>query len=114
MQGRNAREIEVMVILGMDNRVYDKSVERWEARLAQRDRNLRWLKERLFEMDYPALYLGDEMNTFHFDWDRAIREKRMDQTFRILLANMAASGDTFSAPAIPLFMSFCMIMIPTG
>ena len=51
MQGRNAREIEVMVILGMDNRVYDKSVERWEARLAQRDRNLRWLKERLFEMD---------------------------------------------------------------
>ena len=103
MQGRNAREIEVMVILGMDNRVYDKSVERWEARLAQRDRNLRWLKERLFEMDYPALYLGDEMNTFHFDWDRAIREKRMDQTFRILLANMAASGDTFSAPAIPLF-----------
>lgn len=43
------------------------------------------------------------MNTFHFDWDRAIRENRIGEHFRIALMNLCTSQLTFAAPAVMLF-----------
>ena len=77
--------------------------EVWAERLRERDRNQKWLNGRFPELDDAGLYLGDEMNTHHFDWDHAVRTGRINGTFRICLANMMATGVTFNAPALPLF-----------
>ena len=79
------------------------SKNQWEDRLAEREKNQRWLEDRFYDLDYPGLYLGDEMNTFHFDWDRAIRENRIGEHFRIALMNLCTSQLTFAAPAVMLF-----------
>lgn len=75
----------------------------WKLLLDERNNNQKWFEKRFLELDFPELYLGDEMNTFHFDWDRAITENTIEETFRIALLNMAASRQSFSAPAISLF-----------
>ena len=79
------------------------SQNQWKDRLAEREKNQRWLEDRFYDLDYPGLYLGDEMNTFHFDWDRAIRENRIGEHFRIALMNLCTSQLTFAAPAVMLF-----------
>ena len=69
----------------------------------EREKNLNWLKNRFYDMDYPELYLGDELNTFHFDWDMARKEKGLDDIWRIALLNLTSDNYTFSVPVIMLF-----------
>ena len=85
------------------NNTKDHPESSWTQRLRERDRNRRWTENRLLDLDYPGLYLGDELNTFHFDWDRAVREETIDGTWRIALINLIASQYTFAAPAVMLF-----------
>lgn len=87
----------------MKNNQDQNSDRKWKKILDERDRNCIWLKDRLFDLDYPGLYLGDELNTFHFDWDLAVNENRIDETWRVALINLIASKFTFAAPAIMLF-----------
>ena len=75
----------------------------WKPLLSERDRNRKWLEERFFALDYAGLYLGDEMNTFHYDWDRAIAEGRAGNALRVVLANLQASSFTLAAAAVTLF-----------
>lgn len=75
----------------------------WNQWTRERDRNQQWLNDRLYDKDYPALFLGDEMNTFHFDWDEAIADGRIDATWRVALMSMKASWSSLGAPALTLF-----------
>lgn len=75
----------------------------WKKRSVERDRNIGWVNNRLFELDYPSLYLGNEMNTFHFDWDDAIETGAIDEIPRILLMNLGSYKNTLNAPALLLF-----------
>ncbi len=75
----------------------------WTEKLTQQQKNRKWFELRFCDLDYPELYLGDEMNTFHFDWEKAVLENRIDDTWRIVLINLITSRFTFSAPAIMLF-----------
>lgn len=70
---------------------------------SEREKNRNWLKNRFYDMDRPELYLGDEMNTFHFDWETARKEKRLDNVWRIALLNLTSDNYTFSATEIMLF-----------
>lgn len=76
---------------------------KWKKRIEERDRNRRWLEENIFDLEYAGLYLGDEMNTFHFDWDSAVRDGSIDDTWRVVIANLMASHFTLAAPAVALF-----------
>ncbi|MBR3243106.1 MAG: hypothetical protein IKF90_10465 [Parasporobacterium sp.] len=75
----------------------------WKKQLEERDNNIRWINHRLFELDRSMLYLGDEMNTFHFDWDAAIEKGTIDEFPRILLMNLNCTGKTLDAPALLMF-----------
>ena len=75
----------------------------WGGLLKERDRNLSWIEKNLCDLDYAGLYLGDEMNTYHFDWEAAIKDGSIDESWRVVFSNMMASGLSMSAPAIALF-----------
>lgn len=75
----------------------------WNKRLEERDRNRKWLEDSIFALDFGGMYLGDEMNTHHFDWDGAIDSDSIDGTWRVALANLSATMNAHSAPAILLF-----------
>ncbi len=75
----------------------------WNKRLEERERNQKWLEDNIFALDHGGMYLGDEMNTHHFDWDRAIGDGSIDGTWRVALANLAATLNSHSAPAMLLF-----------
>ena len=84
----------------------------WEDVLQERDKNKKWLEDRFYEMDFQGIYLGDEMNTFHFDWDSAIADKSIDDIWRIAFMNMIATKFTFSAPGLMLFYEQLHAMFP--
>ena len=75
----------------------------WKDRLEERDRNQRWVNDRLFDLENPVLYLGDEMNTFHFNWDAAIEAGTIDEVPRILFINLGSCRKTLDAPALLMF-----------
>ena len=76
---------------------------KWTKRIKERDINRKWLEDNIFDLEFAGLYLGDEMNTFHFDWDSAVREGRIDKTWRVVIANLVSSYFSLSAPAVALF-----------
>ena len=76
---------------------------KWTKRIEERDINRKWLEDNIFDLEFAGLYLGDEMNTFHFDWDSAVREGRIDKTWRVVIANLVSSYFSLSAPAVALF-----------
>ena len=86
----------------MQNSEFGKK-ETWTEKLSERDRNQKWLNDRLFDLDFSTLYLGDEMNTHHFDWDQAVLTGHIGESFRICLANMMGNNVTYTSPAMPLF-----------
>ena len=85
----------------------------WSSILEERDRNRNWVNDRLFDLDYPMLYLGDEMNTYHFDWDNAIKNKTIDEIPRILLLNLGSFKRTLDATALLMFYDELHTMRPS-
>ena len=75
----------------------------WTTLKEERDRNIRWVNDRLFDLDFPMLYLGDEMNTFHFDWDSTIEKGTIDEIPRILFLNLGSYKRTLDASALLMF-----------
>ena len=75
----------------------------WNKMIRERDRNQRWLEDNFCDLDYAGQFLGDEMNSFHFDWDDAVSRGRIGDTWRIVIANLMASRFTLTAPAVLLF-----------
>ncbi len=85
----------------------------WSSIFEERDRNRNWVNDRLFDLDYPMLYLGDEMNTYHFDWDKAIEKGAIDDIPRILLLNLSSFRLTLDAPALLMFYDELHTMRPS-
>ena len=77
--------------------------EKWQNHIKECIRNRKWLEDRFWELDYFVMYLGDEMNTHHFDWEWAIGSGTIEDSFRVVLANILGSHLSLSAPAISLF-----------
>ena len=92
-----------MSVFENEKKPVTKDEDRWGRITGERDRNRKWLEDRLFDIDYPGLYLGDEMNTFSYDWDSAVRDGSIDGTWKIVIANLMASGASLAAPALSLF-----------
>lgn len=76
---------------------------KWNRLTEERDRNRKWLEDNIFDLEYAGLYLGDEMNTFHFDWDGAVRDGSIEKTWRVVISNLMATHFTMTAPAVALF-----------
>ena len=64
---------------------------KWNRLTEERDRNRKWLEDNIFDLEYAGLYLGDEMNTFHFDWDGAVRDGSIGKTWRVVISNPLTS-----------------------
>lgn len=87
---------------------------KWTKRIEERDINRKWIEDNIFDLEFAGLYLGDEMNTFHFDWDSAVREGRIDKTWRVVIANLVSSYFSLSAPASPSKKRGCLILQRPG
>ncbi|MBR3235402.1 MAG: radical SAM protein [Atopobiaceae bacterium] len=75
----------------------------WEKLLSERDHFERWFAQNAYLLDAPAILLGDEMHSVHFDWDAAVRDGVADDRFKVLLADVNPSSFVSCASAIKLF-----------
>ena len=62
-----------------------------------------WFQDNYFRLNIPSLFLGDEMNTVHFDWEKAYEEGTLEDHFRIALIDVNASSYAACSPAVRLF-----------
>ena len=59
-----------------------REVRDWEQLFRQRNAHEHWLDEHLMLLEAPAILLGDEINTVHFDWDAAREAGILDDCFK--------------------------------
>lgn len=62
-----------------------------------------WFPNNYFRLNTPSLFLGDEMNTVHFDWKKAYEEGTLEDHFRIALIDVNATSYAACSPAVRLF-----------
>lgn len=75
----------------------------WNALFAQRGEFSRWFADNAYLLDSPAMLLGDEMHTVHFDWDRAAADGALDERYKIALVEVNPSPFASCTAAIRLF-----------
>ena len=69
----------------------------------QKERFETWFRDNYFRLNIPSLFLGDEMNTVHFDWKKAYEEGTLEDHFRIALIDVNATSYAACSPAVKLF-----------
>lgn len=62
-----------------------------------------WFQDNYFRLDTPSQFLGDEMNTVHFDWKKAYEEGTLEDHFRIALIDVNGTSYASCSPAVKLF-----------
>ena len=75
----------------------------WPEMFELKDRFEGWYEDNLYMMTSPTLYLGDEMNTVHFDWQAAYEKDVLEEHFKVALVDVNASGYAACSVAIRLF-----------
>ncbi|MBP3893466.1 MAG: hypothetical protein J6D34_05415, partial [Atopobiaceae bacterium] len=75
----------------------------WKTLFAQRDDFKQWYEHNSYLLDSPAMLLGDEMHTVHFDWDDAASNGTLDDHFKIALIEVNPSPFASCTTAIRLF-----------
>ena len=75
----------------------------WKKLFAQRDDFKQWYEHNSYMLDSPAMLLGDEMHTVHFDWDDAASNGTLDDHFKIALIEVNPSPFASCTTAIRLF-----------
>lgn len=75
----------------------------WEELFRQHDAYEAWLSRNLYFLDGAPLFLGDEFNTYHFDWEGAFRNGTLDRHLSIALIDANATEYACCSPAIHLF-----------
>ncbi len=93
--------------------VYGAGSGKWSRLLAESKRNREWLEKRFYSLDFLTMYLGDEMNTHHFDWEGAVGSGAIGDTFRVVLANISGTYTSLSAPAVSLFYEELHMLFPS-
>lgn len=63
----------------------------WKKLFAQRDDFKQWFEHNSYLLDSPAMLLGDEMHTVHFDWDQAAKDGTLNDHFKIALVEVNPS-----------------------
>lgn len=69
----------------------------------QKEKFETWFQDNYFRLNTPSLFLGDEMNTVHFDWKKAYEEGTLGDHFRIALIDVNATSYAACSPAVRLF-----------
>lgn len=75
----------------------------WKWMFEQKAQFESWFQDNYFRLNIPSLFLGDEMNTVHFDWKKAYEEGTLEDHFRIALIDVNASSYAACSPAVRLF-----------
>ena len=77
--------------------------QNWKRMFEQKAQFESWFQDNYFRLNIPSLFLGDEMNTVHFDWEKAYEEGTLEDHFRIVLIDVNASSYAACSPAVRLF-----------
>ena len=75
----------------------------WNSLFAQRDAYDAWLEKNLYLLDSPAILLGDEINTVHFDWASAAAAGTLDDRFKVALVDVNATVYAACSTAVKIF-----------
>ena len=75
----------------------------WERLFAQRDDYERWFEHNSYLLDSPAMLLGNEIHTVHFDWDQAAKDGTLNDHFKVALVEVNPSPFASCTAAIRLF-----------
>lgn len=75
----------------------------WEELFRQHEAYEAWLSRNLYFLDGAPLHLGDEFNTFHFDWKGAFRNGTLDRHLSIALIDANATEYACCSLAVQLF-----------
>ena len=79
------------------------AIRDWEVLFAQRDHFEQWFERYAYLLDSPAMLLGDEMHTVHFDWRQAAADGSIDERFKVALVEVNPSPFASCTGAIRLF-----------
>ena len=75
----------------------------WSSLFVQRDAYDAWLEKNLYLLDSPAILLGDEINTVHFDWTSASADGSLDDRFKVVLVDVNATAYAACSTAVKIF-----------
>lgn len=75
----------------------------WKWMFEQKELFEKWFRDNYFRLYVPSLFLGDEMNTVHFDWEKAYAEGTLEEHFRVALIDVNATPYAACSPAVRLF-----------
>lgn len=73
----------------------------WAEAYFHRERFLKWWKVNAHTLNFPMVYLGDEPNTYSFDWDQPAEV--LDGTFKIMFGTPNSYVTSVGNAALPLF-----------
>ena len=79
------------------------SDEKWIKRLQTKKDFEQWFSGNDYMLHSPGTLLGDEMNSFRFDWEAAFEDGTLEDHFRIALADVNASAEASCSVAVKLF-----------
>ena len=77
--------------------------EEWIRRFQTKKDFEQWFSENDYLLHSPGTLLGDEMNSFRFDWEAAFEDGTLEDHFRIALTDVNASAEASCSVAVKLF-----------
>ncbi len=75
----------------------------WQQRFQKKKAFDLWYEENSYLLHSPASLLGDEMNSIHFDWEKAYQDGDLDDHFKVALVDVSYSVVSTASVAIRLF-----------
>jgi len=76
---------------------------KWQKRFQTKKDFEKWFSGNDYLLNAPGTLLGDEMNSFRFDWEEAFEDGTLEDRFRIALADVNASAEASCSVAVKLF-----------
>ena len=76
---------------------------KWKKRFQTKKDFEQWFGSNDYLLHEPALLLGDEMNSVHFDWEASFEDGTLEDRFRIALTDVNATVQASGSVAIRLF-----------
>ena len=77
--------------------------EKWIRRFQTKKDFEKWFSGNDYLLHSPGTLLGDEMNSFRFDWEAAFEDGTLEDRFRVALADVNACPQASCSVAIKLF-----------
>ena len=75
----------------------------WKRLFQKKKDYTRWFNENGYLLHVPQTLLGDEMNSVHFDWDKAFEEGTLEDHFGVALIDVHASPSVSCSTALRIF-----------